>query len=88
MVLVCLSSYGLKIDGCSTLQDFINTVRVDIGRRQQAKISSYHLQRVVGRLEDISKEDCPICLESMNEARVLQPCLHFTCMFKMCDKDR
>lgn len=73
-------SYRVKIYDCKTLGDIINAVegRIEILRGKNKHIGSYMFQ-LLQRLKSIAGEDCPICLEKMQEVRVLQPCMHFTC---------
>lgn len=78
-------TYGIDIAGCKTLGDVIREIEGRIRVLAERKIgngfclTTDKLQKVVRRLSDILREDCPICLEEMKEACLLQPCLHFTC---------
>lgn len=71
--------YGVDIKGCKTLGDIIKAVEDRIEVLRKCKMYTVTLSQAVDRIKSISGEDCPICLDSMKEARVLQPCLHFTC---------
>lgn len=70
----------LSISGCRTIGDICKVVEDKIASFIAAKkYLPQNLTLLVQRLKAISEEDCVICLEKMEEACVLQPCMHFTC---------
>lgn len=73
------SKYGISITECETLGDIVKVMEDRIKELKIKNASTYSFQSVLGRIKQISTEVCPICLDTMEEARVLQPCLHFTC---------
>ena len=89
------TKYGLDISECKTFGDIQSKLQVKVdsitnnidelirtgfphlchGLRHQQGI----LEKVCEQMEKILSEDCPICLEELTDARVIQPCMHFTC---------
>lgn len=71
---------NISIAGCKTIGDISKVVLDKIDSLRAARVYvSDSLPILVERLRTISEEDCVICLDAMEEACVLQPCMHFTC---------
>lgn len=72
---------NISIAGCKTIGDISKVVveRIENLRSQNKNYLTQSLSILLDRLRTISEEDCVICLEAMQEACVLQPCMHFTC---------
>lgn len=71
---------NISITGCKTIGDISKVVVEKIENlRQNKQYVTPSLSILLDRLKTISEEDCVICLEAMQEACVLQPCMHFTC---------
>ena len=76
------SKYGVRIYDCKTLGDIVKTMEDKIKEHVKEKKPSWQtspIERALDRIKSIAGEECPICLDKMDEARLLQPCLHFTC---------
>lgn len=73
------SKYDISIAGCKTLGDIVKAIEDRIKELKTKHAFSYSHETVLDRIKQISTEECPVCLDTMEEASVLQPCLHFTC---------
>ena len=77
--------YKIDISNCKTFGDIqekirstIRGIRVDYSDREVMDRLQV-LKRVSTQMEEILTEDCPVCLDTMVNASVIQPCMHFTC---------
>jgi len=77
--------YKINISNCKTFGDIqkklrstISSILPDISDRDTTN-RLYELNRVSTQMEEILTEDCPVCLDTMRDASVIQPCMHFTC---------
>ena len=80
-------TYGIDISECGTICSIIEAIEARIVETDHTRSQYIHkLNGVINNLQNMIGEDCPVCLDTMESASMIQPCLHAicnTCLMKL-----
>lgn len=68
---------GVDIAGCESVEEIV--ARVRNSKKEGRRTISKRASRALAVLLEVCREECPICLEGIKQASIIQPCFHVVC---------